>query len=375
MRFRATVLRILNLDELKKTKTEPESTAPSPAPAPSTTQPLDAASTGEWEAAGLRVQAAEHSPAGAGPNEPEPERRAPAWARPQDENSGAAFARRFGRGVVWAVLGLAVISGVRSWFSSPEHPPAPAPSRDAAEQYPVQAAQAVAARWSRTYLSWDESDPDTRTRQLAADMPKGTDTNSDLGWNGKGTQTVLDVQPGQVEPGKHGHARVHVEALVQPEQSKKSKKDKPASRWIALEVPVASVHGRVVVTGEPGIVGMPTSGPDVPQHTQPQTDTAFSSKTQPVVKDFFADYAEGDAASATAPGVSVPPLPEDLQLDEVRSWSADAGRGGDRTGTAVVTWQTSGGATLEQTYRITLTRVTSSDAERWQVSSLRGGTT
>ncbi|MFI1621864.1 conjugal transfer protein [Streptomyces lydicus] len=275
------------------------------------------------------------------------------------------------------MVALAAISGVRSWVTFPPQAPAPKPAHDASADYPVQSAQAVAARWSRTYLSWDEQDAATRTRLLAADMPQGTDTASRIGWDGKGRQTVLAVQPGEVNPSHQHRARVHIEALVQPDQPpKKGKRAAPQTRphWVALEVPVVSTKGRIVVTGQPGIVGMPTSGPDAPDHTAPATDATFSSQTQSVVNTFFGAYADHSADSVTAPGASVPPLPADLQLGEVRSWTADTGRGDDRTGTAVVTWDT-GGAELEQTYRLKLTRVSSAAADRWQVAEVRGGDT
>ncbi|MEU2086529.1 conjugal transfer protein [Streptomyces albus] len=369
-RLRAVALRILNLDNLGERKKNQGTPRPGPVPTLAATPPLDAANTGEWEAAGQRVKAAERAaPEGKAPDE---YRRTPLWARPQDENSGAAFARRFGRGLVWVVLGLAVVSGVKSWFTTPEQAPAPRPSSNATAQYPVQRAQAVAARWARAYLTWDEADPDARTRALTADMPRGTDTNGGIGWNGKGTQTVLAVQPGEVAPGKHHRARVRIEALVQPGKNKPAK-GKPTSHWVALEVPVISTGDRVLVTGQPGIVGMPDGGPDIPQHSEPDSDTAFSGRTKRVVDAFFADYAEGDADNAMAPGASTPPLPADLQLEEVRSWTADAGGKTNRAGTAVVTWETADGATLDQSYRLTLTRVSSASGKRWQVSSIHGG--
>ncbi|MGO4747324.1 conjugal transfer protein, partial [Streptomyces sp. 2MCAF27] len=99
----------------------------------------------------------------------------------------------------------------------------------------------------------------------------------------------------------------------------------------------------------------------------------LSAATEGAVERFLRAYASGDTDSVTAPGASVPPLPEGIKFKALSSWSADKGSGDDRTGTARVDWEL-GGAVVEQTYRVELTRVSSADAQRWQVAAVRGGT-
>jgi hypothetical protein len=288
--------------------------------------------------------------------------------------------RRLGRGALWAVVGLAVITGVRAWVvpnnSAPQSNPTPTKTAPA---YPSDEAQAVAGRFARLYLTWDDSDPDSRAAALAAVLPKDTDPT--MGWDGHGQQDVLAVQPGAVTTAAQGQARVRVDVLIRITEEeatpaagkKKATPAKTAERWIGLDVPVVQTSGQVVVTGAPGMVGMPTSGPAAPELKTPKTDATFGQQTAGSVDVFFKAYAGGDTASVTAPGATVPPLPSGVTLVDVTSWTADAGKGDDRTGTAHVTWRL-GGAQVEQTYRIELTRVASADAQRWQVAGIHGGT-
>ncbi|MGW1076030.1 conjugal transfer protein [Streptomyces sp. NPDC002537] len=293
----------------------------------------------------------------------------------EDERNGAKFAARLGRAVLWCVVGLAVITGVRTWFWPRESPPPPTAEGKAAPAYPVQEAQAVAARYARAFLTWDEGAPEARAKELARDLPRGTDAAA--GWNAKGRQDVLVAQPGAVTPQQdRARARVHVDVLVStPAPEPKDKKDKPPApeqRWVGLEIPVAATEGRIVVTGQPGIVGVPRNAPPVPERAVPDVDAQFGEVTRSVVEGFLTAYANGTVDSVTAPGASVAPLPSGLTLGSLQNWTADKGSGDTRTGTAAVVWNLSG-AEITQMYRIELTRVSSASAARWQVARIQGG--
>lgn len=403
--------RILNLPEPRSDKgaTPPLPGAPQPAPAPAQAPAAPPpAALQQWTDAAARLQA--HTPEAARPTaEPSPAATAAAGGAPgrgtaeapppwqiEDEKSGAKFAVKAGRGALWAVVALAAVTGVRSWIWTPEPAKPSTVTVDSAPDYPVQEAQAVAARFARAYLAWDESDPQARSLALARDMPKGTDTTR--GWNTKGRQEVLATEPGTVSLLEDKRARVRVDVLVKSDaltgdakkddakkddkskddKAKKDDKDKketrPAPVWMGLEVPVVQVAGRVVVTGQPGIVGVPAEGPAAPQPSAKSTDLEFADKTRATAEEFFTKYAAGEPGSVAAPGVSIPALPQGMTLGALRTWTVEDGSGTDRTGTAVVTWQL-GGAELEQTYRVKLTRVSSAKAERWQVAEVHGGLT
>lgn len=365
--------------EAKKARRKAKRT---PAPAPAAL-PVQASAVNPWESAAeaLKTQQ-QHASATPSPpaSTPPPARETGAPWSTIDEKSGSAALQRLGRGVLWAVVGLAVITGVRSWIvpneSAKDTAPPPAKTAPA---YPSDAAQAVAARFARAYLTWDADDPAARASALAAVLPDGADT--EMGWNGQGQQDALAVQPGAVTPTTQKQARVRVDVLVRtteaaatPAQGKKKATDaKTADRWIGLDVPVVQTAGQVVVTGQPGMVGVPEHGPEAPELKTPETDAPFGQQTADTVDDFFRAYAGGDTETVTAPGATVPPLPDGMTLIGVASWTADAGSGDDRTGTARVTWQI-GQAQIEQTYRIELTRVASADAQRWQVATIHGST-
>ncbi|MEW1551507.1 conjugal transfer protein [Streptomyces tsukubensis] len=327
-----------------------------------------------WESAGATLREQQQTPA------PDP---APASAAhppaapwvPQDERSGAAFARRFGRGLIWFVLILAAVTGVRAWFVPPKAEAPKVEIPKAAPAYPAAEAQSAAGRFARAYLTWDEARAEEREALLASVLSDGTDPA--MGWDGQGRQDVTAVQPGAVTPTTRGQARVRVDVLVRP-AAPPAVKGKPAppappARWIGLDVPVVSTERGVVVTGRPGLVGIPVTGPKAPDLPTTKTDPELSAATKSTVETFFKAYAGGDGTDAvTAPGAVIPALAAGVEYRGLVSWSADAGSGSDRTGTALVSWSL-GGATLETAYRVTLTRVTSTDAHRWQVAEVRGG--
>lgn len=283
----------------------------------------------------------------------------------QDEKSGTLFARRLGRGLLWTVVALAAVTGLRSWFFPDRPAPAPPPVVKSGPDYPTDAARAVASRWATAYLTWDEKNPTARQTALAMDMP--SDANTALGWDGKGRQSVDELYAGEVTVLQHGQARVHVEAHVIANGGSADQ-----GNWLALDVPVAQTHGRIVVSGEPGIVGLDLDSVTVPTPSPTQPDVDMSQQTKDVISQFFTAYASGNASTVAAPGADIPTLPKGFTLASVQDWNVDAGSGANRSGTAVIKWQTAGG-TIEQTYRVVITRVASASAQRWQVSDLHGG--
>ncbi|MEU8779682.1 conjugal transfer protein [Streptomyces sp. NPDC048606] len=331
-----------------------------------------------WEVAAAQLRAEQTPP----PSAPAAVSGAPAepW-QTVDESSGAAFARRFGRGLLWALVGVLVLLGVKSLVVSRE-PAAPAAAPGPSQStpaYPVEEAQAVASRFARLYLTWDEKDAGARAASLATLLPQGADTAA--GWNGKGVQEVLAVQPSTVTPAAQQQGRVRVEVLIRsaalsatPSPAGQTTSPAgPVARWVGLDVPVIQAGGRVVVSGPPGLVGVPAAGPQAPAVKGPEADAQFSEQTAETITRFFRTYAGGDTDTVTAPGATVPALPAGVSLGGVLTWTADKGAGADRVGTARVAWLIAG-AQLDQTYRIRLTRVASADAERWQVAAVTGGT-
>ncbi|KOU43552.1 hypothetical protein ADK54_17260 [Streptomyces sp. WM6378] len=294
------------------------------------------------------------------------------WAE-EEESSGRSAARRAGRVAIWLVIGLAAFTGVRTWIF-PAKPPAPVEKADPQAEakkndVPEAEAQEVAARFARAYMTWNAQDPDTRAKELGADLAKGTDPK--LGWNGAGVQLVAQTIPGTVTQVGGKRARVRVDVRVST-VTNNGKGQQTATSWRGLEVPVAQGEGRVVVTGQPAIVGMPTAaGYTAP--AAPEADLQLSGQTRDTVRDFLKAWAAGSADQAAAPGADIQPLGAGLALDSLDSWAVDAGGGDKRVGTASVRWQL-GGAQLQQTYQITLIKVSASSASRWQVAAVTAKT-
>ncbi|MFJ4700539.1 conjugal transfer protein [Streptomyces sp. NPDC088768] len=274
---------------------------------------------------------------------------------------------------VWLVIGLAAFTGVRTWIS-PAEPQAPVERADPQAEarknnVPEAEAQQVAARFARSYMTWNAADPDARARELEADLAKGIDPK--LGWNGAGVQLVAQTIPGTVAQvgGKRARVRVDVRVSV---VTGSGKSQRTATSWRGLEVPVAQGKGRVVVTGEPAIVGLPAAveykAPDAPE-----ADAQLAGLTRETVADFLKSWAAGDADQAAAPGADIQPLGSGLTLDSLDTWVVDAGGGDKRAGTATVRWKL-GGAQIQQTYQITLTKVSASSASRWQVEAVTAKT-
>ncbi|MFD8025782.1 hypothetical protein ACFV6G_35885 [Streptomyces lavendulae] len=242
---------------------------------------------------------------------------------------------------------------------APQAAPAPGPT---AAAYPEDGARAVAVRAARAYLTWDEARPADRARELSAVLAAGVDPQ--LGWNGAGTQTAGLVIPGPVAVGKSGRARVRVDIEVTSGTG-------PA-RWVALDVPVVvSGSGRLAVSGPPALLGVPEEAVTAPDPSAHTGDPAFSAETRAPVTGFFRAWSVGGAAQAAAPGAVVPALPAGVELRAVQAWEAAEGAGADRWGVARVVWGVGGGE-ITQAYRVTLTRVESARAGRWQVAGISG---
>ncbi len=294
------------------------------------------------------------------------------WAE-EEESSGRSAVRKAGRIAIWLVIFLAAFTGVRTWIF-PAKPPAPVEQVDELAEarrnnVPELEAQQVAARFARSYMNWNSQAPDLRAKELAADLAEGIDPK--LGWDGAGMQLVAQTIPGAVTQVGGKRARVSVDVRVSVVTGT-GKNQRTVSSWRGLEVPVAQGAGRVVVTGAPALVGMPkTAGYKAPDG--PEADSQLSGTTRDTVKTFLTSWAAGSADQAAAPGANIQPLGGGMAMDALDSWVVDAGTGDKRSGTATVRWKV-GGAQLQQTYQVTITKVSASSASRWQVEAVTAKT-
>ncbi len=291
------------------------------------------------------------------------------WAT-EPESSFSTWARRFFRGLVVAVLLLAAISGVRSWV----RPNTGTNGGVVANQsgFPADEARAVATRYAVSYLNWDEGNPDARPAQISLDLAAGLDARA--GWNGRGKQTANAAYPGEVKVDSGGvTAVVDVRVQVRPYLKQGRGWAGQAYSWQRVAVPVARTSSRVVASGPPTYVAdervaLPDNMPDagVP-------DDDLTAATLKDAEAFFSAYAESDAKveAVAAPGAAIRSLNGAVKLGELKDWQVFTGNDDERRATGAVTWNGTGGTTLDQTYTLTLRRTVAADgAQRWQVAAV-----
>ena len=131
---------------------------------------------------------------------------------------------------------------------------------------------------------------------------------------------------------------------------------------------------RVVVTGLPAFVAMPSPGSVKTTGTEPEEDTALSDQTRSAATAFFTAYAGSDTNSlqaAAAPGARVEPLGGAVEYTDLTQWSVLSGDTGQKTRSAhaTVTWSVNG-AQLTQEYDVRLAAVSSGTGTAWRVISV-----
>lgn len=317
-----------------------------------------------WEDAGKRYATGEKSAPHRDAESPEARPRRVAWEKVEEPPLKRGI-RLVGQGVVWTLVVFLLITGLRQWFSSDKEQSATdeKPSTQSSETYPEARARAVVARWVHAYLSWNEETEAERAKALAVDMARGIDPQA--GVSGAGEQKVLTVLPGDVEQGSQARARVHVTALIQ------SGKKEPY--WTEIEVPVYASKGRVVVTGAPGFMGTPKNAPEVSPRPEKAVDDEVTKASKGSAEGFFKEWPKGNVSAITAPGAKISQMPSAFSFESLESWRVEKGRGDSRWATAKIRWSV-GESTLSQEYKIEITKVrSSSGAQRWQVSDVKGG--
>ncbi|MFC4587366.1 conjugal transfer protein [Sphaerisporangium corydalis] len=277
-----------------------------------------------------------------------------------------------GRAVLWAVIIVIVVNGVRApieRFAQGDQPtnPATAPTSSG---FPEAGAAAFAAQFAAAYLNFDGSKPDDRADRLKPFLPEGGERQ--FGWNGFGRMSAGAFQLSDVEVTDTQNAVVTVFA------------QSGAQRW-KLSVPVYVSGGRFVVSGEPAL--LPAGGPaGLPQVPQLEHDATAEGELRPQLEGFFRAYAAGDAAQLqryVVQGVTLDGFDGKVNLAELQSVSAPPG-GTSREITAVVVWNVATGPTpspastssdpvaqaagLEQAYRLNVEK----QGDNWYIKDIRG---
>lgn len=300
-------------------------------------------------------------------------RRGAGWVADAEPGRRRA-ARVAGRGLVYCLAGLMILLGVRSLFVHPGRVVA-APS----STFPVQQAQAVAARFTTSYLtaSDDEAAKKQRDALLALDVAPGADVDTD--WTGSADTTATNVTPGTVTVDGSDTATVTVLAYLRQSSPKSTSssgnstgESTPGSAWVGLSVPVRADEGAVAVVGTPAFVALPSPPNAGPQQSSATIDTATTSETREGAAAFFGAYAGRDTGAvdqAAAPGAEIQPLGGLVTFGSLDAWTVEAGGAQTRTAHATVTWVLRD-TRIQQSYRLTLAAISAGDARAWRVQQI-----
>ncbi|MEO3814612.1 conjugal transfer protein [Sphaerisporangium sp. B11E5] len=279
-----------------------------------------------------------------------------------------------GRAVLWAVIIVIVVNGVRApieRFAQGDQAGQPTVAPTGTE-FPEAEAAAFAGQFASAYLNFDGAKPDDRAERLQPFLPEGAERQ--FGWNGFGKMSTGGIQLSHVEVGDAQNAVVTVLAQSGPQ------------RW-KLSVPVYYADGRFVVSGQPAL--LPAGGPaGLPQAAEPERDDVTESELRPQLEGFFKAFAEGDATQLqrfVVQGTTLDGFGGKVTLAELKSVIAPPG-GTSREVTAVVVWAVPTAATpapeststdptaqsagLEQAYRLSMEK----QGDNWYVKSISGAT-
>lgn len=278
------------------------------------------------------------------------------------ESKQARFARFAWRLAIGAAIAVVLLRGLGSIFAGSSQ--APAPTVAAASTFPVDAAQAAAARYATAYFTGtpDEASAQLRANALALDASPGMSPQRVMN-----RQQVAAAVPGGVsvdEDGRRGVAAVSLRISGSPSLA--------AATWLTVGVPVALAGDRPVVVGEPSLLPVPAPGKVSPAGAT-TTDTGTSTSSRTTVQATFTAMAGRDPVALSqvaAPGSALTPLPAGVTFRNLESWEVEAGGGDTRTGRAVVAWSMGQGIDLRQSYRVTIRSVTSGSTTDWRVTSV-----
>jgi hypothetical protein len=319
---------------------------------------------------------------GALPPELLPDRSALAASRPTSAGSARAAGHWRGAGgrwlvwvgrvVVWAVILLIGYRGVLAIVDG-QGGRATGSATDrtvAATQFPVTTAEAYALEFGNVYLNYSPATAAARSAALAVFLPPGADAQ--LGWNGAGTQRLLDEQVGGIKI-RSGHAAV-VTVLAQLADGS----------LVTLGVPIYASGGGMSVSGEPALLPGPAMA--VAQRAdQAGGDQATAAALQSQLAGFFQAYASGDQATLArflTPGAQLTGLAGAVRFGAIDAVYAPVG-GSIRDISVTVSWllpsqpqPRSAGATasapagLQMTYEMTVVRRNGT----WDVRSIGAAT-
>jgi Conjugative transposon protein TcpC len=245
------------------------------------------------------------------------------------------------RAVVWAALLVvgyrgvaAIVAGTPATTAVTAQPVLPSSSG-----FPASLAKAYALQFGDIYLNYSPAAAGQRAGELSAFLPPGT-TDSQLGWNGAGSQQLQSEQVASITVQDSHHAIVTLLTMV-------------SGHLMELGVPIYSADGGLVVSGEPALLPAPARvNPPQPQGTASDPTTQAALETQ--LPAFFQAYASGGQATLDrflATGAQVTGLGGTVTFSSISQLDVPAG-GTTRHITVTVVWHVAGTAPAAKSSRV-----------------------
>ncbi|WP_433497965.1 conjugal transfer protein [Sphaerimonospora sp. CA-214678] len=278
-----------------------------------------------------------------------------------------------GRVVLWALIIVIVVNGVRAPFErlSQSGDPTVATSDPGDMGFPVTQASAFANQFAAVYLNYDAANPQQRAERLKSFLPDDEDDRQ-FGWNGYGRMSAGAIQFAGIDVIDAHNARVTVTY-------------QSGGRRGLLSVPVYYDGAGFVVAERPAL--LPEAAPaGLPPVSGPDRDSAAESELRPQLEGFFKAYAAGnqvDLQRYVANGVTIEGFDGEFTLARLEDVIVPPGEANSREVTAVVVWAVSTGSTsptpslddprtqpggLEQAYQLMIEK----QGDKWFVRDVQG---
>jgi hypothetical protein len=279
-----------------------------------------------------------------------------------------------GRLVLWAVIIVILINGIRAPFErfTQGEPAGTAPTASPGAGFPTEAAVSFAQQFAAAYLNFDAANPNVRRERLKPFLPDAA--HDQFGWNGFGRMQAGAIQLSSVDVQDANNAVITL--MVQSGER----------RWL-FSVPVYAEDNRFVVSQRPALLPAPPPA-QLPAVPQPEHDEATAAELTPQLKGFFEAFASGDPEQLrryVAAGVDIQGFQGAFTLAQLKQVIVPPG-GTTRSVTAIVVWAVPAAqptteptaqptdapvdppGSLEQAYQLTVEK----QGDKWFVKDVRG---
>lgn len=295
----------------------------------------------------------------------------PAWTPVRTTRAGRVWPMVL-RGLVALLCLIVAVAGVRAIFF-PVRTQQATQQGPSAEAFPQVAAAGVATRFVGSFYTWEQGQGPARARALTLDAAGGVSEQGAYGWAGTGKQSATNASVVAISPSSAEEGRVTVRFTLTAYTGQVGAWKATKATTRAADVNVRVIDGRVAVVGMPALVAVPEAGEAPNGPDELVGDEQVTASTKEYATSFFRAYGSDPNIDAlVAPGSRIQGL-GGYELVSVSTWLVYTGDGDERPATAVVQWRDPTNKTvLEQSYSVTLQRVTGGNTERWQIARLTG---